>query len=544
MNKINTILQLLCRTVFCAAFVLGVCVCSFAQVGHGGTPYSFKKKAVSSFATVSLPSLDNQMLLEEEIAEEKKSEGYQFGREIAVNYRLDNSGTWENLPDGGRLWRLGIVSKGAYSINLLFDRFHIPPASNLFIYTADQSFVLGSFTAKNNNRWGNFATTVLPGDAIVLEFYEAAQDRGEAIINLSSVVHGYKNAFFQKGKYGKSGSCNVNVNCKVGKPYQEVKQAVALILAKNNAWCSGTLVNNTAQDTTPYFLTAYHCIYLTSIPPSQWVFIFNYETENCEGGNPTTTYSVNGSTQLAVDSASDFALLLLNERPKGFNVYYAGWNRKDSLYEGAVSIHHPSGDVKKISEDRKMLESGNFWGEEKPHFPDNTHHIVVWDTGTTQGGSSGAGLFNRDGLLIGQLEGGYASCNNLKGEEYFGKFSYSWTNNDSPDSNRLDYWLDPLGLGVEFLEGMEVFDTSTLKIVEKPENTISISPNPTTGQLRITNYELRENAVIEISNIAGQVIQRSPVSTLSPETTIDISYLHAGLYFLKINGKVFKVVKM
>jgi hypothetical protein len=570
MNKKNRILQLFCEASLCVAFVLGGCFGAFAQIGHGGTPYSFKKRAVNAFVSVSLPSFDNQMLLQEETAVEKKDEGYQFGKEIAVNYRLDNSGTWEVLPDGGRLWRLGIVSKGAYSLNLLFERFHIPPSSNLFIYTADQSFVLGSFTEKNNNRWGNFATTVLPGDAIVLEFYEAAQDRGEAIINLSTVIHGYKDFFFkktQKGQYGKSGSCNININCDIGKPYQDVKQAVALILTGTKAHCSGTLLNNTAQDTTPYFLTAYHCLYKTSYPPSQWVFIFNYEAEDCEGGKSAKTYSINGSTRLATSYDSDFALLLLNDRPPAdFCPYYAGWNRKDTLYEGVVSIHHPSGDWKKISEDRKITAQGKFWKDD-PDFPDNTHHVVVWDTGITEGGSSGSGLFNSGGLLIGQLEGGDRMyCNREDRMDYFGMFSYSWTNGNSPDSNRLDYWLDPLGLGVEYLEGMKTPCDSFVRIVERPENAISISPNPATGTLHVTRYALQENTVIEIYDIYGRNVFTSPTPSKggeqaangaginlhrvsSPpkegleEVVIDISHLANGMYFLKIDNRMYKIVK-
>jgi len=72
---------------------------------------------------------------------------------------------------------------------------------------------------------------------------------------------------------------------------------------------------------------------------------------------------------------------------------------------------------------------------------------------------------------------------------------------------------------------------------------LRIFPNPTNGQLRITNYELRENTVVEIFSIAGQVVQQSPVSVLSPETTIDISHLANGLYFLKIDNKVVKIIK-
>ena len=541
----NKSLYLAHKIIFSATFLLGISISSFAQIEHGGTPYSFKKKSFGSFAAVALPAMDNQQLLQEEIRAEKKEEGYPFGKEIAVDYRLDNSGSWEELPDGGRLWRLGIESKGAYSLNLLFDRFYIPPSSHLFIYTADHSFVLGSFTVKNNNRWGNFATTLLPGDAIVLEFYEAAQDRNNATIQLSTVVHGYKNFFFQKeGTYGNSGSCNVNINCDIGQPYQKVKQAVALILNGGNRHCSGTLINNTAQDTTPYFLTAHHCVKRggSTYDPSQFVFIFNYETSDCEGKNPTKTYSINGATVVAIGSdTSDFALLLLEDRPPA---YYAGWSRKDTLYKGVVAIHHPMGDWKKISEDRKTITSGKYH-EDDLHYPENTHYIVAWDTGTTERCSSGSGLFNRERLLIGQLEGGYASCAYREGEDYYGKFSYSWTNNNHPDSNRLDYWLDPLGLGVESLNGLDASVTSNIKNIVKQENTISIYPNPTNGKLKIESGEWKIKNMIVYDIPGRKMLEETAIQ--NNEFVLNMEELHIGLYILKIeteNGVfIRKIVK-
>ena len=480
------------KMILVAIFLMGFCGGAFAQIQHGGTPYSFKQKNFEVFATVLLPAMDNQRLLQEEIKVARKEEGYQFGKEIAVDYRLDNSGTWEELPDGGRLWRLGLQSKGAYSINLLFDNFYIPPASNLFIYTADRSFVLGSFTAENNNKWGNFATTLLPGDAIVLELYEAAQDRNNATIQLSTIVHGYKNFLFQnkgkeKGTYGNSSWCNVNVNCEIGQPSHDVKRAVALIINETHAHCSGTLINNTKRDCTPYFLTAWHCVtgkYDTKDKSlSQFVFVFNYETTDCEGTNSAKTYSINGATIVAMDDFSDFALLLLDDKPPmECNPYFAGWNRKDTSYTGVFGIHHPKCDWKMISIDRKTTASGKFH-EERPEYPDHTHHIVVWDTGTTENGSSGSGLFNRDKLLIGQLHGGYAECGKRDSADCYGKISYSWTNNNSPDSNRLDYWLDPICSGVEFLTGMEMDCSVNIKKHSMQEDIITVYPNP-------VNYEL------------------------------------------------------
>ena len=75
------------------------------------------------------------------------------------------------------------------------------------------------------------------------------------------------------------------------------------------------------------------------------------------------------------------------------------------------------------------------------------------------------------------------------------------------------------------------------------ENTIQIYPNPTNGQLQVTSYKLQENTSIEIYDIVGRVVLSSAMSKFSPETTIDISHLANGMYFLKIDGKMFKVIK-
>ena len=72
---------------------------------------------------------------------------------------------------------------------------------------------------------------------------------------------------------------------------------------------------------------------------------------------------------------------------------------------------------------------------------------------------------------------------------------------------------------------------------------ISIYPNPTDGQLRITNYKLRENTVIEIFSIVGQVVGAYRIRPEATETIIDISHLSNGIYFMKIDGKTVKIVK-
>ena len=80
-----------------------------------------------------------------------------------------------------------------------------------------------------------------------------------------------------------------------------------------------------------------------------------------------------------------------------------------------------------------------------------------------------------------------------------------------------------------------------------------VYPNPTTGQLIIDNGQLTtaplshpeggKQPTIEIFNVVGQVVFKSHLSKLSPETSIDLSHLANGMYFLKIDNKTFKIIK-
>ena len=71
---------------------------------------------------------------------------------------------------------------------------------------------------------------------------------------------------------------------------------------------------------------------------------------------------------------------------------------------------------------------------------------------------------------------------------------------------------------------------------------LQVYPNPTNGQLRIFNYELRENTTIEIYNVMGQKLLFIE-SLKSTETTIDVQHLASGMYFLKVGNQVVRFVK-
>ena len=75
-----------------------------------------------------------------------------------------------------------------------------------------------------------------------------------------------------------------------------------------------------------------------------------------------------------------------------------------------------------------------------------------------------------------------------------------------------------------------------------PTSQLRVYPNPTTNQLRITNYELR-NAAAEYSiySVAGQIVMHG---TLQDETSvINLAPLAKGMYFLRVGEKTVKVVR-
>jgi len=83
-------------------------------------------------------------------------------------------------------------------------------------------------------------------------------------------------------------------------------------------------------------------------------------------------------------------------------------------------------------------------------------------------------------------------------------------------------------------------------IEENELSDIRVFPNPTTGELRIENGELRINSV-EIFDVFGRKLNNSPFSILHSQLKMDISHLPAGIYMVKIivDGDIYvrKIIK-
>jgi len=425
---------------------------TIAQISHGGKPLSFSNHFAKSIAVFNTVPVDYRKLDDEDKNSLGRNKPFRFGKTHDVNLSPYNSGTWNISSNGEKIWQLRINSEKAYSIGLIFNKFKLSEGSRLFIYTSDKKRVMGSFTYKNNKDSEWFSTIPLPGDEIIVEL-NIPNNKEFGNLNISGIVHDYKNAFGLKTGYGDSEYCNVNINCQDGFDWQDEKRAIVRYLYGSSGFeyfCTAVLMNNTAYNSKPYLLTAGHCIGSQSTANTA-VFMFNYESENCISTSEPNYQSISVSTLIATGGDLDFTLLELGENPPpSFNVYYAGWNRSANPAKNTVTIHHPQGDIKKISKDY----DAPIFSDYGSGYVSNSHwNIGEWDLGTTEGGSSGAPLFDENHLIIGSLTGGDANCN-YNYNDYYSRFDMNWDYYSRP-KKQLKAWLDPTNTGTMSLNGFD-----------------------------------------------------------------------------------------
>lgn len=404
------------------------------------------KKAVS----IDLPTVDAAALLAEDERERKMDIPERFGKALDVDIDLSKSGTWETVP-GGRIWRVQINAPGAKTINMIFDRFFLPEGAQVFVTNAERTMVSGPIDVTQNNEYRKYSTSLIKGSSMLIELYEPESVKTQSELHISKVIHGYKLTPF--AGFGESAPCNENVTCQAFAAWQDEANMVAMVLLQDNTrWCSGSLLNNACQNFRPNFLTAFHCLDNNGngvadqgeITAAQnWQFMFQYISPQCNPSvNAPNFFTFSGSTFRAGWNVSDFALVELNQRPTASSgIRYAGWSRATTAPTSSASLHHPKGDVMKVSIDNNAANSVD-WNGANP----NSHWGVDFDFGTVEPGSSGSPLFNQDSRVVGQLHGGLSNPGLPNGgrcqlrDGRYGRFDVSW-NGGGTSATRLSDWL-------------------------------------------------------------------------------------------------------
>lgn len=435
--------------------LLGVCIFSEtanSQISQGGIPLEFNKLKSSGKSFVEMPAFTNAMLSRETMqnqSNENRLKPFRFAHPFEVNLTPENSGEWGVADNGYSCWRLTIRSKGAKSINLIFEDFKLPKQARLYIYNENK--ILGAFTDYNNKTTEKFAVAPLEGDEITVQFEVPEKNKNENNFRITRVNHDFVGILKSNDRRPlgiTAGSCNVDINCDVADKWSDVKNSVCRMIVHGYEVCTGTLVNNTSEDQKPYILSAAHCYDKWEYAETT-IYVFNYESPFCAPLDGDPSNSVSGAIMKAQFDSLDFALTELSlVPPPEYRPYYAGWDHSSSLPDSTASIHHPQGDIKKIAFDYDPPDISDFNANYKKN---GFLKITKWDAGVTEAGSSGGPLFNTNKEIIGTLTGGVADCADPV-RDYFERLALSW-DYKSDSSKQLKYWLDPLKTGSNYLNG-------------------------------------------------------------------------------------------
>lgn len=393
---------------------------------------------------------------------------------VAIDAAID--GAWQVLTDGTQVWHVAVEAPGATDLHLGFQRYRLPEGARLWVVGA-QDYYEGPYSSDDGDAlW----VPMVPGAAATIELQlPPGVRRADVDLVLSDVGAGFRHLFKQVAATGPlaSGACNINVVCPLGQPYANEARALAYyeFTASDGPGyiCTGTMLNTTAGSAKPYVLTAAHCL-STPAEVASMRFYWNYQSAQC---TPTSGWSFaqnqTGASLRATRADVDVTLVELNALPDAaWRVYHAGWDAAGVAPASSIGLHHPKGDVAKVTESRSSPRTmNNCIGTGGSSV--NTHWLSgPYAQGTTEGGSSGSGLWipanDAAGLgkrLIGVLSGGNAACSVTNpgqpdtGYDCYGKLSAAW--DGASAATRLRDWLDPASTGMRSIGGAEASSAST-----------------------------------------------------------------------------------
>ncbi|PSK95043.1 T9SS type A sorting domain-containing protein [Taibaiella chishuiensis] len=581
------------KRVYALCLFLCLAAAVQAQPGESRLPQTLLHPVADAYIPVSvypLPDWGRALAAEQQGI----SVPFRAGLPVSTDIRFPASGAWTVLPGGRQVWQARVQIAGAPAIGFYYDQFALPEGAALFVKNKNGRQLLGAYTSRNNTPEGLFAHEALQGDEVTLELdLEAGVPESAVRLHINQVLV-YFRAYEYLNRYeiadasrptdadnlhleGGASLCHINAVCPLGMHYPFARKATVQTVYPNGNLCSATLVNNTGNSTTackPYLLTATHCEETNSTANTafaQMLIRFNFEKQQCTSGPPAEVNTLTGayfrarSNYIEVTPPSingDFLLLELKDKiPAAWDAYLSGWNRDETLPatltypKRYIGFHHPAGDAKKIVTSTGISPEGDAGGSMGP----GTHwQMYPIDSGGIEGGSSGSGLFDGEGRLVGiaSVAGGPSAACTATGQPgrsasfytyvQYSKLNLDWDySQDGADAFRkLKPWLDPQGTGTLTLDAVKSdcsMAGSSIVVQDGglPGDAIAVGPNPLTqAQLEIY-VRLAEPASLQVDLFDVRGIPcRSYVTGRIQQGrfSLDMSGLANGMYLVRFNN--------
>ncbi len=585
-----------------------------AQISKGGLPLSIIKNIEfenNPEIIHKAPEWKDYLTQENKLNNKSQVTGpVKVGLHVNTDFGFPGSGQFIGLNNGEKIWKGVISIPQAPAMGLLFNRFVLPKGVKLFLVNENKKQIVGAFDSENNDDSKRFATDAVQGSKIYVELnIDSGVNLDEIELHIDKVLVFYR-GIEHLNKYlhtdpipldnidiqlnGLSSECMINAICPQGINYSNPRKAtVQTIDMLGGSSCSGTLVTNTGNTATnckAYIYTASHCEpsgETTANAPvfSQYMVRFNFERPTCDNSGATNAKSMTGVNLLARSSfrpgfidtitlvKGDFMLLELRQPiPSDYGAILSGWDRSTSISTSTslpktfIGFHHPKGDNKKLSTSQSIASYS--WPSQQLN-PSGSRWVAHLEVGYVEPGSSGSGLFNDDGYVIGDLSTGgifasipnncYTRANGQPGASPLNRVSYqklsnAWEYNENGiiGANNLKQFLDPVNTGVERINsvtqaceqltsgGGTETGVTVSDLVESIDDNIAIYPNPATnGNVQLQyNFSNITDLHIDVVDITGKVLYESSLKGAKTGVKrMNLQHIAPGMYVIRIKSK-------
>ncbi|MEY2853032.1 MAG: hypothetical protein RL030_164 [Pseudomonadota bacterium] len=365
------------------------------------------------------------------LIEEAAGNPEQFAVNVPHRLSAETSGAWSG-SGVTRTWSHVVRIPDAVSLSFHAPRLQLPPSAVLIVRSASSTTTYRA----NDTVHGDFWSRVQVGDALEFSLEVVAAERSQVILEISSFQAGYRglsprvqsHAYFRRMRAQAAGDpdtqCVENYACNATPANQPAAQATVALLIGNLYLCSGTLINNTALDNTPYLLTARHCQngrFGGGNPgaAANVTVYWNAQT-SCGTALDTVIYTPEGARQggaRTVFEQQDAWLMQLDRSPVVDDAHFAGFDASGSPIVGGYSIHHALSYDKQITRWYGQAFERTEFGVLDSKFMSSLLNVVN-DFGVMGPGASGAALFTPGNRIAGVLStgrnsgsvSGYGSC--------------------------------------------------------------------------------------------------------------------------------------
>lgn len=379
---------------------------------------------------------------------------------------------------GGHALRLELTSPGSASLRLAIDLKNLPHDVEMVFFGSDAPQRLegpvrvGDIPDRTEAWW----SPVTEGATQSVEFFVPAQvDPAMPAPRIERASHIFTTPSSRFAKrtqdIGDAGSCNIDIQCSSLTQQTSFREAVASVAQMVftdggfTGLCTGTLLNDADTSTqVPWFYSANHCFDNNNAPfktAAQMQSVANtlstlwfFEANACRSLVPETGWVQQsaGATHLFSNAQSDVLFLRLSAAPP-FGAFFASWDANPlAANASVVTIHHPRGDLKKVTPGRVLRFSTPGVGGGSASFIES-----LWSEGTTEPGSSGAGLWSVVGssyAFRGGLWGGTALCTNPTGTDNYSRLDQAYATlaqylsaTSTPIADFTDLWWNPAESG-------------------------------------------------------------------------------------------------